>query len=118
MDDVKIPSLQEKLSRLSYQKPLEKRILQTINTRGEILDRASPALSDIRQRLGEVREKVKGVLESLLRRENLQAIFQEQLITLRNGRYVVLIKSDSERRLEGIIHDHSQSRMTYFFETI
>ncbi len=118
LDDVKVPHLQEKISRLSYQKPLEKMILQTISTKGEILDRASAGLLDIRQRLGEVREKVKGVLESLLRRGDLQSIFQEQLITLRSGRYVVLIKSDSERRLEGIIHDHSQSRMTYFFEPL
>jgi len=59
-------------------KTLEKEILRTINTKGEILDRASPrALSDIRQRLEGVREKAKGVLESLLRQENLQAIFQE-----------------------------------------
>ena len=118
LENVKVPHLQEKISRLSDQKTLEKEILRTINTKGEILDRASPALSDIRQRLGGVREKAKGVLESLLRQENLQTIFQEQFITLRNGRYVVLIKSDSENRLEGIIHDHSQSRMTFFFEPL
>ena len=112
------PHLQEKISKLSTLKTLEKEILQAINTKGEILDRASPALSDIRQRLGGVREKAKGVLESLLRQENLQTLFQEQFITLRNGRYVVLIKSDSENRLEGIIHDHSQSRMTFFFEPL
>ena len=118
LENVKIPHLQEKISRLSDQKALEKEILRAINTKGEILDRASPALSDIRQRLGGVREKAKGVLESLLRQENLQTLFQEQFITLRNGRYVVLIKSDSENRLEGIIHDHSQSRMTFFFEPL
>jgi DNA mismatch repair protein MutS2 len=118
LEHVKVPHLQEKISRLSYQKTLEKEILQRINTKGEILDRASPALLDIRQRLGGVREKAKGVLESLLRQENLQPIFQEQFITLRNGRYVVPIKSDSEKRLEGIIHDHSQSRMTFFFEPL
>jgi DNA mismatch repair protein MutS2 len=118
LDHVKLPHLQEKISKLSYQKGLEREILQAINTKGEILDRASPALSDIRQRLGGIREKAKGVLESLLRQENLQSIFQEQFITLRNGRYVVLIKSDSENRLEGIIHDHSQSRMTFFFEPL
>jgi len=117
-ENVNVPHLQEKISRFSYQKALEKEILQTINTKGEILDRASPALLDIRQRLGEVRERVKGVLEYLLRQGDLQSIFQEQFITLRNGRYVVLIKSDSEKRLEGIIHDHSQSRMTIFFEPL
>ena len=118
LENVKVPHLQEKISRLSYPKGLEKEILRVIDTKGGILDRASPALLEIRQRLGGVREKVKGVLESLLHQENLQSIFQEQFITLRNGRYVVLIKSDSENRLEGIIHDHSQSRMTFFFEPL
>jgi len=116
LENVRAPRLQEKISRLSYQKAVEKAILQAVNLRGEILDRASPALLDIRLRLAGVREKAKGVLESLLHQENLQPIFQEQLITLRNGRYVLPIKSDAERRLDGIIHDHSQSRMTYFLE--
>ncbi len=116
LEKIRVPRLQEKISKLSYQKALEKVILQTVNTKGEILDRASPALLDIRHRLGGVREKAKAVLESLLHQDNLQPIFQEQLITLRNGRYVLPIKSDAEHRLDGIIHDHSQSRMTYFLE--
>ena len=118
LESVKAPHLQEKISKLSYHTALEKEILRAINTKGEILDRASPALLDLRHRLGEVREKAKGVLESLLHRETLQPIFQEQFITLRNGRYVLLIKSDSKNRLEGIIHDQSQSRMTFFFEPL
>ncbi len=118
LEHVKAPHLQEKISRLSYQKALEKEILQAVNTKGEILDRASPTLLDIRQRLGVVREKAKGVLDTLLRREDLQPIYQEQLITIRNGRYVLPIKSDAEHRLDGIIHDHSQSRMTYFLEPL
>jgi DNA mismatch repair protein MutS2 len=97
---------------------LEKEILQAINTKGEILDRASRTLLDIRHRLGAVREKTKGVLDTLLHREDLQPIYQEQLITIRNGRYVLPIKSDAEHRLDGIIHDHSQSRMTYFLEPL
>ncbi len=118
LEHVTAPHLQEKISRLSYQKTLEKEILQAVNPKGEILDRASPALSDIRHRLGGVREKAKGVLESLLHQEELQPIFQETFITLRNGRYVLLIKSDFKNRLEGIIHDQSQSRMTFFFEPL
>jgi DNA mismatch repair protein MutS2 len=118
LEPLKVPHLQEKVSRLSHQKALEKEILQAINTKGEILDRASLALLDIRHRLRGVREKAKGVLDSLLHQENLQSIFQENFITLRNGRYVLLIKSDFKNRLEGIIHDQSQSRMTFFFEPL
>jgi DNA mismatch repair protein MutS2 len=118
LETVETPHLQERISRFSSLKALEKEILQAINTKGEILDRASPALSDLRHRIGVVRERAKGILEHLLHREDLQPIFQEQLITLRNGRYVLLIKSDAEHRLRGIIHDQSQSRMTFFLEPL
>jgi DNA mismatch repair protein MutS2 len=115
---VEAPHLQEKVSRLSSPIDLEKEILQVINTKGEILDRASPGLFGLRQQIGKIREKAKGVLEHLLHQEKLQPIFQEQLITLRNGRYVLLIKSEYKHRLEGIIHDQSQSHMTFFFEPL
>jgi DNA mismatch repair protein MutS2 len=116
--EVKAPFLQEKISKLSSLKALEREILQSINAKGEILDRASSGLSDIRHRLGAVREKAKGALERLLHREDLRPIFQEDFITLRNGRYVLLIKSDFKHRLEGIIHDQSHSHMSLFFEPL
>jgi len=118
LETIEAPHLQEKVSKLSLLKILEREMLQAINTKGEILDRASPALSDIRRRLATVRERAKGVLEHLLHQEELQPIFQERFITLRNGRYVLLIKSDFKHRLEGIIHDQSQSRMTFFLEPL
>ncbi len=116
--EVKAPTLQEKISKLSSHKALEKEILQVMDLKGEILDRASATLSDIRYRLARARERAKETLERLLRREDLQAIFQEDFITLRNGRYVLLLKSEFKHRLEGIIHDQSQSRMSLFFEPL
>jgi DNA mismatch repair protein MutS2 len=116
--EIKVPSLQEKISKLSSLKGLEREILNAIHTKGEILDRASPGLSDIRLRLQTVREKAKAILERLIHREDLQEIFQDDFITLRNGRYVFLIKSDFKNRLEGIIHDQSHSHQSLFFEPI
>jgi len=118
LEAMKAPHLQERVSHFSSLKVLEKEILQAINTKGEILDRASLTLSEIRHRLGTIRERAKGVLEHLLHQEELQPIFQEHFITLRNGRYVLLIKSDFKNRLEGIIHDQSQSHMTFFLEPL
>jgi DNA mismatch repair protein MutS2 len=115
---VKTGYLQGRVSKLSSQKALEKEILQAVNIKGEILDRATPTLLDIRQQMGKMREKAKGILEHLLRQEELQPIFQEQLITLRNGRYVLLIKSEYKHQLKGIIHDQSQSHMTFFLEPL
>lgn len=116
--EIKAPSVQEKISKLSSLKALEKEILHAIDTKGEVLDRASPGLSDVRQRLRTAREKAKSVLERLLHREDLQPIFQEDFITLRNGRYVFLLKSDFKHRLEGIIHDQSHSHRSLFFEPL
>jgi DNA mismatch repair protein MutS2 len=118
LDNVPVPRLQEKISKLSSLNTLEKEVFRAVNIKGEILDQASPALSDIRHRLGEVREKAKGVLEHLLHREDLQIVFQEQIITVRNGRYVLLIKSEYKNHLKGIIHDQSQSHMSFFFEPL
>jgi DNA mismatch repair protein MutS2 len=116
--EIHAPSLQEKILKLSSLKGLEKEILNAINTKGEILDHASPSLSDIRLRLQTVREKAKSVLERLLHREDLQEIFQDDFITLRNGRYVFLLKTDFKHRLEGIIHDQSHSHRSFFFEPL
>jgi DNA mismatch repair protein MutS2 len=112
------PHLYEKASRLSSLRSLEKEILRTVNTKGEILDEASPGLLEIRHRLRAARERVHGVLEHLLHRADLQPVFQDQFITLRNGRYVLPVKSDAQPRFEGIVHDQSQSRMTLFIEPL
>jgi DNA mismatch repair protein MutS2 len=118
LEKMDAPLLQERVSGLSSLRSLEKEILRTVTPKGEILDTASSSLSEIREQLRKTREKAKAVLEHLLHREDLHSVFQEEFVTLRNGRYVVLIKSDHEHRLQGIVHDQSQSRMTFFFEPL
>ncbi len=110
--------LKERVAKFSSLKDLEKEILHVLGKKGEILDRASPKLSDIRCRLERAREKIKTILNNILTREELRDVFQEQIITLRNGRYVLLIKSEHKHRLKGIIHDQSKSHMSLFFEPL
>ena len=118
LDPALAPRLQEKISRLSNLKVLEKEILHTLSPKGEILDKASPVLSEIRHQLREVREKVQKVLDRMLNQEEWQPLLQDQFITLRNGRYVLPIKSSYKNRLDGIVHDQSQTRLTIFFEPL
>jgi len=118
LDEKQFPRLWQIAQQLNAPRALEKEILHAIDPKGEILDRASVTLSEIRHRLRTVRERVKGLLEGLLRREDLRSIFQEELITLRNGRYVLLVKAEHKHRLEGIVHDQSQSERTYFIEPL
>lgn len=118
LDPALTPRLQEKVQGLSNLKALEKEILHTLSPKGEILDKASPVLSEIRNRLSEVREKVQRILEQMLVQEEWQPLLQDQFVTIRNGRYVLPVKSSYKNRLDGIVHDQSQTRLTLFFEPL
>jgi DNA mismatch repair protein MutS2 len=87
-----------------------------LGPRGEILDSASPQLRDIRKEITRIRGRIRIALETLWEQEYFRRIFQEQIITLRNGRYVVAVKAEFKNALPGIIHDQSQSKATYFVE--
>jgi DNA mismatch repair protein MutS2 len=65
-----------------------------------------------------LRARIRGTLENLWEREDLRKVFQEQIITLRNDRYVVAVKAEFKNTLPGIIHDQSQSRATFFIEPL
>jgi DNA mismatch repair protein MutS2 len=87
-----------------------------LGPRGEILDSASPQLKYIRKEITRIRGRIRTALEALWEQEYLRKIFQEQIITLRNERYVVAVKTEFKNALPGIIHDQSQSKATYFIE--
>ncbi|HYB19447.1 MAG TPA: hypothetical protein VEH09_00890 [Thermodesulfobacteriota bacterium] len=89
-----------------------------IGPRGEILDSASPELRRIRREISLVRNRIRKALESLWDQDDFRKIFQEQIITLRNERYVVAVKAEFKNTLPGIIHDQSQSRSTFFVEPL
>lgn len=117
-ETVPVPHLQEKISRFSSHRSLEDEISRAMSREGGICDDASASLLEIRHRLRLLHEKVNRVLENLLQRRDLQPIFQDQFITLRNGRSVLPVKSDHQHRLSGIVHDQSQTRMTLFIEPL
>jgi DNA mismatch repair protein MutS2 len=117
-DTTEIPRLQERVSKLSSLKSLEKEIRRTIDPKGELLDEASPRLKEIRVQIHALREKVRGVLEHLIRQEEWQVMLQDQFVTIRNERYVLPLKSDYKNQLQGIVHDQSQTRLTVFFEPL
>jgi len=90
----------------------------SLGPRGEILDSASPELRRIRKEISLARARIRRALEALWGKEELRNIFQEQIITLRNERYVVAVKAEFKNILPGIIHDQSQSRATFFIEPL
>jgi DNA mismatch repair protein MutS2 len=97
---------------------LSQEIERAIAPAGEIQDDASPRLKGIRGEIKRVKEVIKERLEALLRRTELQEALQDEVITQRNGRSVILIRADSKGRVKGIIHDCSQSRMSLYVEPL
>jgi len=95
---------------------LQRRLQNAIGERGELLDSASPRLAELRYEGRQTRDRVKQQLERLLSDERLAACFQERLVTVRNGRYVVPIKSDYRGRLKGFVQDESASGQTLYVE--
>jgi DNA mismatch repair protein MutS2 len=112
------PLLQEWAEKIPDLRDLQEELQSAIGPRGEILDSASPELRRLRREISLVRARIRQALENLWAKEELRKIFQEQIITLRSERYVVAVKAEFKNTLPGIIHDHSQSRATFFIEPL
>jgi len=84
---------------------------------GEILDTASPRLGGLRAAVRVAYDRLRRRLDALVGSE-LGGALQEPIITLRNGRYVVPVKSEARSRVKGIVHDASGSGQTLFVEPL
>jgi DNA mismatch repair protein MutS2 len=92
------------------------RIANKILPSGEIDDRASPELSRIRHEIAVLRSRIARTLESVMRKSG-EAI-QDELVTMRNDRFVIPVKSDHRARVAGVAHGYSSSGATAFVEPL
>ena len=91
---------------------------RAINNRGEVMDSASPHLHHLRRESRIVHDRLRTRLEQILASSAGKGALQEPIITLRDGRYVVPVKSDSRSQMPGIVHDVSSSGATVFLEPL
>ena len=91
---------------------LSKKILPS----GELDDRASPELASIRRDINNARSRITRTLENLMRRSS-EAV-QEELVTIRNERFVIPVRSDHQGRIKGVTHGSSSSGATVFVEPL
>ena len=103
-------------SALAPNQYLENEIFSAILSEEEISDHASPALADIRRSIRLQEAKVREKLDKLTRSSSLSKYLQESIITQRNGRYVVPVKSEHRAEIPGLVHDTSASGATVFIE--
>src|SRR5262245_20477382 len=80
-----------------------------IDPSGDLVHHASPELKMIRERLRKQRTRLRGTLESYLRGKETAKYLQEQVVTERNGRYVLVVKTEHRSNIPGIVHGASTS---------
>ena len=83
---------------------------------GRVDDKASSQLSKIRKKIGVLEDRIKSKLDSILRNEKYKGYIQDALVSQRNGRYVIPIKSEYKKNIDGDVHDKSSSGSTVFIE--
>src|SRR5215213_8707524 len=92
------------------------RITNKILPSGELDDRASPELANIRHEINVLRSRITRSLEGLMRR-SAEAI-QDELVTIRNDRFVIPVRTDHRGRIQGVAHGYSSSGATAFIEPL
>jgi DNA mismatch repair protein MutS2 len=93
-------------------------IREKIEPSGDVVDSASTELRLIRERLRKQRTRLRGTLESYLRGKDTSKYLQEQVVTERNGRYVLVIKSEHRSSIPGVVHGASTSGASLFLEPL
>ena len=115
-EDDKATVLDPMFGALTPNKYLEDKIFGAILSEEEIADNASPALSDIRRHMRIQAGKIRDSLQKIISSPAYSKYLREPIITIRQGRYVVPVKSEFKNEVPGLVHDMSATGSTFFVE--
>lgn len=99
-------------------KYLQEKLERSIISEDEISDAASPELAAIRKKISRAGLKLRETLDKMIRSEAVQKSLQENIVTIRDGRFVLPVKAEYRGRIQGLIHSSSASGQTVFIEPI
>lgn len=91
---------------------------RAIDPSGDVNDRASQALHDIREGLRRQRARLRQSLDTLTRGRETAKYLQDQIVTDRNGRYVVVVRAEHRDAIPGIVHGSSASGASLYLEPL
>lgn len=112
------PMLQELVLGLTGFPDLLRRLRKSVDSEGNLLDTASAVLSDLREQIRKLDNRISKKLEEMVRDEKIAVFLQDDFITKRSGRWVIPVRMDSKGQISGIVHDVSHSGETAFMEPI
>ncbi len=91
-------------------------VRHAIDPSGEVLDQASGELRSIREQLRQKRQRLRSTLDQFIRGKDTSKYLQEQVVTERNGRYVLMVRAEHRSNVPGIVHGASASGASLFLE--
>ena len=115
-EDRSYDSLSERFNMIIPLSHISSEIKRCILSENEIADDASPTLKSIRRNIKFTNEKLHQQLSKIIKSEETKDKLQDNLITMRNGRYCIPVKQEYRSKIPGMIHDQSQSGSTIFIE--
>lgn len=115
-EDEREDSLSERFRTLEPLTPLNNEIKRCILSEEDISDDASPALHHIRRTIKNTNNKIHEQLNAIANSSATQSMLQDNLITMRNGRYCLPVRSEYKNHFNGMVHDQSSSGSTLFME--
>ena len=99
-------------------KNIENFISEAINDEGVLKDEASIGLRDVRRQKQNINANIKEKFDELISNKSTQNAIQERIITQRNDRYVIAVKTDFKGLIKGIEHDRSATGSTVYIEPL
>ena len=111
-------ALDEYFAHLIPNKKLEEKISRCIASEDMIADTASDKLYDIRRKIRNENNRIRDSLQKYITGGSYSKFLQEQIVTMRDGRYVIPVKQEYKNEIKGLVHDTSSSGATLFIEPL
>ena len=115
-DDMSSDSLDGLFNAIEPLSPVCREIRRCILSEEEIADDASPGLKHVRRSIKLTNERIHSQLNAMVNSSSVSSMLQDNLITMRGGRYCLPVKAEYRSQVQGMIHDQSSSRSTLFIE--
>ena len=114
--EVDSPQFKEWAKSIEILGQLEREIDNIVDEHGAMRDSASVELMRIRREIKASKHRIKTNIDGILKNTDFQKYFQENLVTIRDERYVIPIKQEYRQQFAGVVHDQSSSGSTLFIE--
>jgi len=112
------PGLYDMVKEMPLCEELKEAIKKAIDPNGVIKDSASPGLRKIRRKKRDLRRDLQKRLENIQGNLKIASDGDDHLVSIREGRYVIPVRTNLKNKIQGIIHDYSHTHATCFVEPI